>query len=175
MKSNFPVYLVACVVLSGIFGAAAQAQSHVKTHPDTAQKTAQQPADAPTIVQLLKKQFDKPKSPLTVMPVTVEGDWAMAGWLQDERGGRALLNKRQGQWVIVVCGGDGLLQAGALSQTGMKTDAAQKLTMKAQSAERLLPADTLKKFASFEGMLRVDGGAHDAHGAHGTHGTPPKH
>jgi len=147
----------------------------VMAHPDAAVKTAPQQAEVQAIVHVLKKQFDKPKSPLTVMPVTVEGDWAMAGWLQDMRGGRALLNKRHGQWVIVVCGGDGLLQAGALSQTGMKTDVAQKLSMKAQSAERRLPAEILKKFASFEGMLRVDGGAHDAHGVHGAHGKHPKH
>jgi periplasmic copper chaperone A len=141
----------------------------VMAHQDSAVKTAPQQAEVQAIVHVLKKQFDKPKSPLTVMPVTVEGDWAMAGWLQDMRGGRALLNKRHGQWVIVVCGGDGLRQAITLAQTGMKADEAQALAMKLQAAESRLPAETLRKFSSFEGMLRVDGGAHGAHGKHPKH------
>lgn len=139
----------------------------VMGHPDPAVKTAPQQAQA--IIHVLKKQFDSPQSPLTVTPVAVEGDWAVAGWLQGVRGGRALLNKRHGQWVVVVCGGDGLRQAGTLAQTGMKADEAQALAMRLQAAENRLPAETLRKFASFEGMLRVDS---DAHGAQKTH---PKH
>jgi hypothetical protein len=122
--------------------------------------------------------------------VVVEADWALAGWLQDTRGGRALLQKRHGQWVIVVCGGDGLLEAQALVQTGMPAEMAAALAKKLAAAESRLPAATLKKFASFEGMLRVDGegghgaqgaghgaghGAHGAHGAQGTHGAGQGH
>ncbi|PIT72147.1 MULTISPECIES: copper uptake system-associated protein [Limnohabitans] len=129
--------------------------------------------DMQTIVHVMKKQFDQPKSPLQVAPVVVEGDWALAGWLQGERGGRALLQKRHAHWVIVVCAGDGLRQADALVQTGMPNDVATALSKKLQTAESRLPADTLKKFASFEGMLRVDGDA--GHGApHGSHGAHPK-
>jgi hypothetical protein len=82
---------------------------------------------------------------------------------------KPLLNKRHGQWVIVVCGGDGLRQASTLAQTGMKAAEAQALAMKLQAAESRLPAETLRKFASFEGMLRLDGGAHGAHGTHPKH------
>jgi hypothetical protein len=106
--------------------------------------------------------------------VVVEGDWALAGWLQDARGGRALLQKRHGHWVIVVCGGDGLRQADALVYTGMTADMATALAKKLNVAENRLPADTLKQFASFEGMLRVDGDA--GHGAgHGGQGVQHKH
>lgn len=129
--------------------------------------------DMQTIVHVMKKQFDQPKSPLRVAPVVVEGNWALAGWLQGDRGGRALLQKPHGQWVIVVCAGDGLRQAAALVQTGMPNDVATALSKKLQTSESRLPADTLKKFASFEGMLRVDGDA--GHGApHGPHGAHPK-
>lgn len=138
----------------------------VIAHPDAALKTASEQAQAQAIVHVLKKQFDKPQSPLTVTPVAVEGDWAVAGWSQDVRGGRALLNKRHGQWVIVVCGGDGLRQASTLAQTGMKAAEARALAMKLQAAESRLPAETLRKFASFEGMLRMDGSAHGTHAAH---------
>lgn len=130
--------------------------------------------EAQGIVQAMKRQFDKPQSPLKVAPVVVEGDWALAGWLQDARGGRALLQKRHGHWVIVVCGGDGLRKADALVHTGMTADMATALAKKLNVAESRLPADTLKKMASFEGMLRVDGDA--GHGAgHGGQGVQHKH
>lgn len=69
----------------------------------------------------------------------------------------------------MVCGGDGLRQASTLAQTGMKAAEAEALAMKLQAAESRLPAETLRKFSSFEGMLRVDGGAHGAHGTHPKH------
>jgi hypothetical protein len=140
----------------------------VNDHKTVATNSAQ---DAKDVVQVMKKQFDQPQSPLKVAPVVVEADWALAGWLQDARGGRALLQKRHGQWVIVVCAGDGLREAQALIHTGMTADMAAALVKKLVAAESRLPAATLKKFASFEGMLRVDGaGAHGAQGAHGPHG-----
>ena len=84
------------------------------------------------------------------------------------------LQKRHGHWVIVVCGGDGLRQAYALVHTGMTADMATALAKKLNVAESRLPADTLKQFASFEGMLRVDGDA--GHGAgHGGQGVQHKH
>jgi hypothetical protein len=37
--------------------------------------------DAQAIEHNMKKLFDKPDAPLAVAPVTIEGDYAMAGWL----------------------------------------------------------------------------------------------
>ncbi len=170
MKNNlkFPTFLLALFSLLAWATPLHASNDHkpVAAHPAN---------DAQAVVRVMKKQFDQPQSPLKVAPVVVEADWALAGWLQDARGGRALLQKRHGQWVIVVCGGDGLREVDALTQTGMTTEMATALTKKLATAESRLPAATLKKFASFEGMLRVDGagghGAHGAHGAHGVHGS----
>ena len=126
--------------------------------------------DSHAIEHVMKHTFDKPEAPLMVAPVTVEGDFAVAGWLQDGRGGRALLQKRHGQWVITVCAGDGLKQVDTLVQTGMKPEVAKRLAAKVAAHEARLPVETLKKFASFEGMLRVDGDAVHGHG-HG-HAAP---
>lgn len=131
-------------------------------------------SDSQAIEHVLKKLFDKPEAPLKVAPVVLEGEFAVAGWLQDSRGGRALLEKRHGQWVIVVCAGDGLRQAATLVQTGMKPDAAKRLASQLALEESKLPEITLKKFASFEGMLRVDGQAQHGHGGHG-HAAPSGH
>jgi ABC-type amino acid transport substrate-binding protein len=169
MKTKLTISGLALAII-GLLSSAAPLQAA----PDHSQAVATPAKEAQGIVQAMKRQFDKPQSPLKVAPVVVEGDWALAGWLQDARGGRALLQKRHGHWVIVVCGGDGLRQADALVHTGMTADMATALAKKLNVAENRLPADTLKQFASFEGMLRVDGDA--GHGAgHGAQGTHPKH
>ena len=120
----------------------------------------------------MKKLFDKPDAPLAVAPVSIDGDYAVAGWIQSGKGGRALLKKEKGQWSIYVCGGDGLKQASALVQTGMSTVAADRLAKKVQSAESKLSVDQLKKLSMFEGVVKVDQGQHGAHDSHASH---PKH
>jgi hypothetical protein len=119
------------------------------------------------ITQVMKQQFDKPEAPLTVTPISVEGDTAVAGWLQGERGGRALLQKDKDRWSIALCGGAGLTQTGALQSTGMQPDAASKLARAIQTAEAALGADQRKRFDSFEGMVKID--AAQSHGAHSPH------
>lgn len=169
MKTKLTISGLALAII-GLLSSAAPLQAAT----DRSHAVATPAKEAQGIVQAMKRQFDKPQSPLKVAPVVVEGDWALAGWLQDARGGRALLQKRHGHWVIVVCGGDGLRQADALVHTGMTADMATALAKKLNVAENRLPADTLKQFASFEGMLRVDGDA--GHGAgHDAQGTHPKH
>ena len=51
--------------------------------------------DEQAVEHAMKALFDKPQSPLKVAAVSVEGDYALAGWIQDQRGGRALLKKDQ--------------------------------------------------------------------------------
>jgi hypothetical protein len=51
----------------------------------------------------MKGMFDTPENPLSVEPVVVLGDNAIAGWVQGERGGRALLWRVDGQWEIRLC------------------------------------------------------------------------
>lgn len=125
--------------------------------------------DAQAIELSMKKLFDKPDAPLAVDPVSIEGDYAVAGWIQSGKGGRALLKKEKGQWSIHVCGGDGLKQASALVQTGMSRASADHLAKKVQSAEAQLSADQLKKLSMFEGVAKVDQGQHGAHDAHASH------
>jgi hypothetical protein len=47
--------------------------------------------------------FDEPDHRLEVAPVAVVGDNAVAGWVQGNQGGRALLRKRNGKWVLILC------------------------------------------------------------------------
>jgi len=136
-------------------------------------------SNAQQITAVMKKQFDRPDAPLAVEPVTVDGDYAVAGWIQGAKGGRALLQKEQGQWRISVCGGDGLTQAKVLESTGMHPLMAKKLAAATLAAEAKLSADKRRMFASFEGMLKIgsdpaEHGQHNAQGTHGAHDAPAK-
>lgn len=125
--------------------------------------------DAEQITAVMKKQFDRPEAPLVVAPVTVEGSYAVAGWTQTGKGGRALLQKDKGQWFISVCAGNGLTKADVLQTTGMHGPVAQKLAQNVVAAESKLGADKRKLFDSFEGMLKIDATA-----GHGAHAEPAK-
>ncbi len=158
--------------LNEIIVVAALFSSPVFAHEPHAHSAAHAMTDAQAIEHNMKKLFDKPDAPLAVAPITIEGDYAMAGWIQSGKGGRALLKKEKGQWSIQVCGGDGLKKASALSQTGMPSATAERLVAKVQTAEAKLSADQLKKLSMFDGIVKVDPAAHGAHGAHAAH---PKH
>ena len=122
------------------------------------------------ITMVMKQLFEKPDAPLTVVPISVEGDYAVAGWIKGGRGGRAFLQKDKNQWAIAVCGGSGLTQADVMQSIGMKSDAATRLAAAVVAAEGKLSADKRKLFDGFEGMVKVDQAAgSDAHSIHGQH------
>jgi hypothetical protein len=126
--------------------------------------------DEQQITRVMAKEFDKPAGSLKVVPISVEGDYAVAGWLQGGRGGRAFLEKYKNQWAISVCGGAGLAQADVLQTIGMKSDAAMRLAAAVVAAEGKLGADQRRLFDGFEGMVKIDAAPDpSAHGQHGKH------
>ncbi|WP_409278915.1 copper uptake system-associated protein [Pseudomonas defluvii] len=117
-----------------------------------------------SIEHLLRSNFERPDVPLDVGPVTVEGDHAVAGWLQDQRGGRALLRKGPHGWRVVLCAGDALLAPATLRSAGLGEQDAERLSQAVRQAESSQPAKRIKQFALFQGVVKVDKGA--AHGNH---------
>ena len=126
--------------------------------------------DAEQIQNVLKKQFDRPDAALNVEPVTVRGNYAVAGWTQSAKGGRALLVKEKGHWAITVCAGDGLTRSDVLQQAGLSRAAAETLARAVLASELPLSKDKKALFASFEGMVKVDPAS--GHGHPGAHGKP---
>lgn len=121
-------------------------------------------ADSPDqgqVRQLLMHTFDKPEARLQVDPIVVQGEHAIAGWTQGERGGRALLRRHGGAWQISVCGGDGLKDPKALADAGIPAADARRLAQALVAAEAKLPAAQRAKFSTFDGLVRMD-----AHGQH---------
>lgn len=131
----------------------------------TAQAADVSTSDRAGVSRVLMSQFDRPDARLTVDPVVVSGDAALAGWSQGERGGRALLFRTGHGWQIALCGGDGLKDAKVLREAGVKGAAADTLARQLAAAEARLPAAHRARFSTFDGLLRMD-----ASGAH-----PPTH
>lgn len=106
--------------------------------------------DRQSIEKLLKDNFEKPALPLRVTPISFSENYAVAGWTQGERGGRALLKKEKGAWVLQACGGDGLKQVAVLQNSGLTRDGAVRLVSEIEQAERRIPSSDVEKFSRFE-------------------------
>jgi hypothetical protein len=120
--------------------------------------------DRQAVEHLMKHTWERPNAPLQVEPVTVEGDYAIAGWTQDERGGRALLRRTDGAWRVLICAGDGLLEETLLLDAGLDAGQAERLLARTREAERGLSAEHLARLALFGKPVRVDGEhGHSAH------------
>lgn len=112
--------------------------------------------DAGAIRHLMMVQFDRPELRLTVEPVTIHKDIAVAGWAQGEMGGRALLRRQGDQWRLVLCSGDLLKEAGSLRQFGLNAGEAYVLATAVIEAEAKLDSKLVTKFSTFDGVMRMD-------------------
>ena len=121
---------------------------HAAAAPDTTGM-----ADPEAITAIMKAQFDTPENPLSVDPVVVEGDHALASWAQGDKGGRALLERREGVWTIVLCGGPDLRMPEFLASNGVT--AAETLSQMFNAAEDQLGDDKVKLYSSFEGVVMI--------------------
>jgi hypothetical protein len=117
-------------------------------------------SDADGIRHAMMATWDKPDARLTVEPVVVSGSHAIAGWIQADRGGRALLRRDHDKWVVVACSGEGLKDVSLLRQAGLSAGAARELVRALAAAEATLPAEQVKKYALFDGWLKVEGAHH---------------
>lgn len=119
--------------------------------------TSQEPSAINSIQHVMLSTWDRPDAKLNINPVVIEGQYAIAGWTQGERGGRALLiRKPDGHWFVSVCGGDGLKDEKTLMMTGMEPVVARRLANKVIEAEFSLTSELRAQFSSFEGMVKVN-------------------
>lgn len=126
--------------------------------------------DEDSVGAAMKRTWDRPDAPVVVSPVAVSGNHAIAGWTQGDMGGRALLGRRHGQWTVLLCAGDALLQAEALKHAGLAPAPAEQLLARAVALEREIPAARRAQFSKFEGLVTMDAaGAHAPTGAANGH------
>jgi hypothetical protein len=169
--------------LAFVLGIALASLAHAHDTPHDAQHAPAVHAavsDLDAIHAVLMKTWDQPQARLRVEPVVIRGDVAIAGWQQGERGGRALLRKPSGAqgWIVAICAGDGLKDVALLRDVGVPAADADALVQALAQAEARLDPTALTRFASFDGLVRMDehgnhppghgANAHDGHGsAHG--------
>ena len=142
------------------------AQAHdTKQHDHAASAAVAQPADPQAAIPLvLKAMFEKEGAPLTVEPVSVAGDWAVAGWAQSGNGGRALLRKGEKGWAVHLCSGQGIRTLEGLKAAGIAAADAEKLAGEIKIAESKLGPERIALYDSFEGTVMMgEGEHHDAH------------
>jgi hypothetical protein len=125
------------------------------------------------ITKLMMGVFDQPNNRLKVNPVIVEGDYAIAGWSQGDKGGRALLVSTNGKWSIQLCAGDALKDAKFLKESGVDEKIISTILKKLSVAEAKLDANTLKRFSEFKEIVyinSVQGHNTQTHGHSSGHG-----
>lgn len=113
--------------------------------------------DAAAIEALMRATWDRPDAPLDAGPTVVDGDTAIADWTQGQMGGRALLQKRDGHWSVILCAGDGLRDAQTLASLGVAPATARQLVSALAASERTVAPERLALMQSFEGVIRMDG------------------
>ena len=113
--------------------------------------------DQASIEKLIRSIWDTHETPLTIKPITVVDDYAIAGWAKGEMGGRALLHRvKKHQWAIHRCGGDNIRDLKILQDVGLPHATATQLISAETDAEKGLPRDLRKKFSSFQGLIEMD-------------------
>jgi periplasmic copper chaperone A len=143
--------LAATLVISVSLGTAGLAHDHAAT------TDAIQPADPQlAIPEVMKALFETPDNPLSVTPVVVAGDWAVADWSQGDKGGRALLKHGDKGWAIHLCSGASLKDAKALQQIGIAQSQAQSLAAGLARAEAALSHAHVALYDSFEGTMLME-------------------
>lgn len=119
--------------------------------------------DQAQITALLKNEFERDDLRLIVEPVIVEDDWAVAGWIQQNRGGRGLLKKTAHGWTVHMCSGAPFKHARNLAQTGMGEATAAAIADKLATAEAALGAERIALMDSFEGTIEIQSGSQHGH------------
>lgn len=112
-------------------------------------------SDQGQIIKVLKDQFDRPVNPLEVPVVIVSGEYAVADWIQDNRGGRALLRHDADGWHTLMCSGAQFKSPQALRQAGVQEEDAIRISQELSQKEQNLLAEQLKKIDSFQGIVDV--------------------
>jgi hypothetical protein len=113
------------------------------------------------IQAIISSTYDKPDHKVETSPIAVIDDYAVADWTQGERGGRALLHRSNGKWIIMACGADGLKEVKTLTEAGIPDKTAKSLVTQLTNAEESVSPDRLKQFSLFG--TKDDPAAHEHH------------
>ena len=99
------------------------------------------------IRDVISRTYDKPEHKVETAPVIVVDGYAIADWVQGERGGRALMHLIDGNWTIMACGADAFKQPATLIESGIPEQTAQALAKQLHDSEQSLSPEKRKQFS----------------------------
>ncbi len=109
--------------------------------------------EATTIETALKAQWDKPNHPIRVPVIVIQGDYAIADWIQESHGGRALLKREQNGWQTLLCGDANMKQVHNLVSAGVPSEVARHLADALVQKEKRLTDTDKALIDSFTGIV----------------------
>ena len=136
--------------------------------PDVA--ALQHPADTQAVTQTktgtdleqihghMNRTWHSHHHPLTLGPTHIAGDFAVADWWHQGKGGRAVFKRSHQQWQLVLCGGAGILQQTLWQQLGMTPAAAADFVRALQSAEQAVSATDKALLDAFGATVNMHAG-----------------
>ncbi len=127
---------------------------------------AAEPISHQEIQTLISTIYDKPNMKVETSPIAVVDDYAVADWVQGQRGGRALLQRIKGKWAIMACGADGLKDLKTLSDSGIPKPTANNIIAKLNAAEKNVDSHRLHLFSLFgtkDDPMQMDHHEHHNH------------
>ncbi|MDZ7903579.1 MAG: copper uptake system-associated protein [Rheinheimera sp.] len=133
--------------------------------PQPANQTANQTANQAAAQSLITEQLQTLWPNTRVGAISVAGNYALADWWLSDKAGRALLQKdaTSGHWLVILCGGDALLDATFLTEVGVEQ--ATTLTKNHLVAEATLSAAEKTALGSMLKPMRLN----QEHGQHKAH------
>lgn len=156
IQMNWPSLRRISLFICAVIYCASSAIAHPQTEADSQEK----------IKALISKTFDQANLKVQTTPIVIEGKVAIADWTQGQKGGRALLRRKHENWEIIACGGAGFKEASGIVAVGISKEIANNITAKLKDAEARLPAQKIKQFDSFDGVVNM---------VHGTNHIKNKH
>lgn len=101
----------------------------------------------------LKAQWDKHNHSIRVPVIVMQGDYAIADWIQEQRGGRALLRREQQNWKTLLCGDANMNQVSNLVSAGVSREDAKHLAAALEQEEKRLSDADKALTDSFKGIV----------------------
>jgi len=126
--------------------------------------TKQSISDNQKIETSLRSMFETPDNPLHLQPVVAVSDYAVVGWIQGNRGGRAYLRKKGDVWSVVLCSGEALKGTALLKDMGTPAPIAEQIATQVAAAEASMTEEQRTLLSSFGETLMMDG--EDGHHGH---------
>jgi hypothetical protein len=125
-------------------------------HPATNQTVAA--TDLVQIHGFMQKTWHSAEHPLKLGPTHISGDFAVADWWHQGKGGRAVFKRSQQHWQLILCGGAGILQSALWQHLGLTPAAADDFVRAISRAEQSVSASDKALLDAFGATIKLQSG-----------------